>query len=109
MSECDVLNPIAGLLQTRPQLRRVEDLAVEYDPQRAAVVSHRLVTPRQIDDAQSIHGESNRLMCVAEDSGIVGTAMSERLVESRHQLGGPVAREAYDATHVTKVFGLCTT
>ena len=88
------------------QLHVVEDLAVERDPQRAALVRERLLARRQIDDRQPGVGKTG--VAIAVDPELVRTAVAERashhaeLFELGWGRGGAAQHHARDAAHVSR-------
>ncbi len=93
---------MAPRLKITSQLRVVEDLAVEHDPQGAVFVGDRLLAAVQIEDAET--GVSQADVSVEVDPELVGAAVTDRPEHAAE--GAPVGRrrpmqvaESDDAAH----------
>ena len=89
---------MACSLQPCAQLEVVIDLAVEQDGDVAALVPDRLLTPRNVDDAQAAKGEPR----IAENgfAGLIGTTVGDRLSHpNEHFWIGPDPNDTGDSTH----------
>ena len=74
---------MAGGFELRPERAEVVDFAVEDDPDGPIFVVDRLMSRRQIDDAQPPHAERNPL--VHEPAFVVGAAMPDDLAHPADQ------------------------
>jgi hypothetical protein len=68
--------------QVVAQLAIVVDFAVEDDPDRAVFIANRLMTAREVDDAQPSHPQRDTI--VHEHTFIVRTPMPDDLAHSVH-------------------------
>jgi hypothetical protein len=68
--------------QLLAQLTVVVDLAIEYGDVAPAVAAQRLLTARNVDDAQAAHAEANmRIAVIARIVGATPTSVSVMLPE----------------------------
>ncbi len=92
---------VAGLFQSGPQIGVVEDLAVEDDPNVAALVAERLMAQREIDDAEAAVAE--RYEFIAKEAAVVRTAVTDGaghpLERFRRALSGLSGRKTRDPAH----------
>src|SRR6185312_3142243 len=94
--------PVAALNQSAAQLAVVVDLAVEYDDLRAVLVENRLMSPREIDDAQAAHAEADGAL--GPNALIVRAAMTNGVAHRANRCrvdraGAIVVDEPCNAAH----------
>jgi hypothetical protein len=94
---------VAACDELVPQLDVVENLAIEYDPQRAILVGQRLLSGGEIDDRESRMSEAD--VRIAVDAKLIRTTVLEcaehPLQRSSRRCGlGAQIHDAADAAHV---------
>src|SRR5439155_18392030 len=82
---------VARRLQLAPQFGEVVNLAVEDDPDRAVFVVNRLMSARQIDNAQAPHPE--RDAGLDEHTFVVRSAMTDDVAHAMDQIAARVREE----------------
>ena len=96
---------VAGLFQSGAQLGMVENLAVEDDPNVAALVAERLMSQREIDNAEAAMAE--RYKFIAKETAVVGTAVADGaghpLERFRCALSGLSGRKTRDSAHSASI------
>src|SRR5881275_3181542 len=86
---------VAARDQTAPQLRVVVDLPVEHDHRRPILVEDRLVTAREVDDAEATHAQADGTVYV--DALVVGAPMPDGVAHlPNHGRGDGMSRVAMD-------------
>jgi hypothetical protein len=97
------VEPVPALLEFLSQLRKVIDLAVEYDPHAPIFVVNGLVPTGKVDDAKSPHSEADRTFGV--DPFVVRTSVNDRLAHAMHFSGiDDLVRSTYDTCNPTHGF-----
>ncbi len=87
---------MTGPLQVRTEVGVVEDFAVVYDPARAGLVGHGLMSRGQVDDAEPPHPDGAASVDV--DSLVVGTAMTNDAGHAGEDRLGWLVRRGGDKT-----------
>jgi hypothetical protein len=94
---------MTGSFKVRPKVGVIEDLPVVGDPEGAVLVSHRLLTGREVDNAQAAMAQS----CVSlnVEAVSIGTAMRDPVghpADDSAVRGAPIGEDgSRDSAHKT--------
>ena len=96
---------MTGPLQVSAEVPMVEDFAVVYDPARAVLVGHGLMSSGKVDDAQPAESEVRPRVVI--EAAVVGTAVVKDTGHARQGWLSLLVRcggdKTGDATHIYPV------
>jgi len=90
---------VTALLELRPQVLEVVDLAVEDDAHLAVLVVDGLIATHDVDNREPPHRQPN--IVIPEHTLAIGAAMMQRIVhpQQRGAVRSQRAHDAADAAH----------